>query len=96
MWPKFIAEWWRKSWNDCFWEDEEMATTAQKLDQLLALENHNHLLLHLLLRMQGATKEQLEILIAAHEQNDDAAWERLVGELKKPTEQLDATIKANQ
>lgn len=66
----------------------------QQLNDVRNSLDHQHDLLHLILRLQGINKQQIEMLLAAHD--DDAAWASLIGQLKKPTEALAAAVKANQ
>ncbi len=57
------------------------------------LAEHNHKLLHAILQLQGATKDQIEQLLQS--QQNTAEWEKVVATLKKPTDAAEAGLKAN-
>ena len=57
------------------------------------LAEHCHAMLHAVLQLQGATKDQIDQLLKT--QQNTAEWEALVATLKKPTEAVDADLKAN-
>lgn len=96
MWLfRAIADSWSSLWaSDVgeYWEDEYvMATTAQLLNSILSGVEHNHDLLHLLLRRQGVTKEQLDQLLESR--TDAAAWEREIDKLTGPTAAVEKALK---
>ncbi len=71
-----------------------VSKTDWVLGQILELVKHNHVLLHLVLKNQDVEQADIDKLLAAS--NNQAEWMALVAKLKKPTDALNAALKANQ
>ena len=75
-----------------------MTTTSQRLEvianqqaEMLMLLKNQHYALHLILRLQGVTNQEIEKILTAMKAGQDVA--ALVADLKAPTDDVAAALK---